>query len=388
MKAIALIAAAVAAALLAAEGLLRALDYNSPQWVRRDPDLGWALRPGAQGWFTHEGRAFVTVNRAGQRDRERTLDKPEGVYRIAVLGDMYSEAMHVPLAQTYWWQLGERLQACGFQPGKRIEVLNFGVRGYGTAQAYVMLEARALRYRPDLVLLQFTNGSDVRDNSRALDPIKGRPYYTVDARGVPRLDDSFASSPAHLSRASIGKEVVHRLADRWRALQYARNTATEVQVIGRAHAGSPPDEVGLEPDVLADPREPAWQEAWRVTEALLASMRDLASRNGAALAVFTVPYAVAVHPDAALRGRVQAKYGVPDLAYPDRRVAAFARANGMLGITLVEGMQERATASGQALYGFDNYRPGFGHWNALGHRAAAEIIAQSLCAVRLSATAG
>ena len=109
-------------------------------------------------------------------------------------------------------------------------------------------------------------------------------------------------------------------------------------------------------------------------------MRELVSRNGAKMALFTVPYAVAVHPDAALRQRVQAKYGVRDLAYPDCRVASFARANSMLGITLVEGMQARATALGQALYGFDNYRPGFGHWNALGHRAAAELIAQSLCA--------
>ena len=53
-----------------------------------------------------------------------------------MLGDAFSEAMQVALEDSYWAQLPERLESCGFRPGKRIEVLNFGVRDYGTAQAW------------------------------------------------------------------------------------------------------------------------------------------------------------------------------------------------------------------------------------------------------------
>ena len=381
MKRRALIGGLAALALLAGgELLLRALGYSAPQWLQADPRLGWTLRPGVRGWFTDEGRAFVTINSAGQRDRERTLDKPQGVFRIVVLGDAYSEAMHVPLEKTYWSLLGERLEACRFARGRRIEVLNFGVRGYGTAQAYVMLEKRALGYRPDLVLLQFTNGSDVRDNSFALDPRKLRPFLMLDAQGRPRMDYSFVSSPAFVRRASRPSEVLRKLTDHSRLLQYARDAGAELRLIGRAQARSDPNEMGLEPDVLAEPRDAAWQDAWRVTELLIARMGQLAARSGAKLAVFSVPYAVAVHPDATLRESVRAKYGVPDLAYPDRRVAAFADRNGMLGIALVKQMQAVAASTGRALYGFDNYHPGFSHWNELGHQAAAEIIARRLCA--------
>jgi len=88
-----------------------------------------------------------------------------------------------------------------------------------------------------------------------------------------------------------------------------------------------------------------------------------------------VPFPFAVDPDVAERERLRAKYGVADLTYPDRRVVSFARQHGMLGIMLAPEMQALAAATGSHLYGLNA-----GHWNELGHRAAAEIIARSLCA--------
>ncbi|HEX6265568.1 MAG TPA: SGNH/GDSL hydrolase family protein [Burkholderiales bacterium] len=382
-----LLAAAGGAGLLvvACEVLLRVAGYSSPAWYRPDPVLGWTLRPGVSGWFADEGRAFVRINSAGQRDRERSLEKPAGVYRIAVLGDAFSEGMQVALEETYWWQLGERLQGCGFQQGRRIEVLNFGVRGYGTAQAYLMLQTKALRYQPDLVLLQFTNGNDPRDNSRALDPGKKRPFLVLDGNGGARLDGSFIASPGYASRASFSHEALRTLSDASRTLQWLRkareegNVFASATVISSANATTG-NEAGLELPTLAPPQDPQWQEAWRVTELLLLRIRDLAQRNGARLAVFTVPFAMQAHPDAAWREALQRKYGTPDLAYPDRRVASFARANGMRAIELANELQALSVATGTYLYGFENTEVGFGHWNAHGHRAAAAIIARQLCA--------
>jgi hypothetical protein len=375
-----LVAAAAVAVLLGLELILRAVGYSSPGWYRPDPRLGWALRPGVSGWFTGEGKAFVQINSAGQRDREHRIDKPGNVYRIAVLGDAFSEGMQVALEETYWALLPELLASCGFQPGKRVEVLNFGVRGHGTAQAYLMLETTALRYRPDLVLLQFSNANDVRDNSYALDPKRDeRPFFVLDEQRRLRLDDSFASAGAYASRASPGGEVLRKLAERLRVLQLARGLRN-LDVMERAHAQNAGNEKGLETEALAAPRDALWKEAWRITEGLIAKTSELALRNGARLAVVTVPFAMQVHPDAAQREALQVKYGVADLAYPERRVASFARQNGVLAIMLGPQMQALAAATGSSLYGFENAKPGFGHWNDLGHRTAASIIAQQLCA--------
>jgi hypothetical protein len=375
-----LVAAAAVAALLGLELLLRAAGYSAPGWYRPDPQLGWALRPGRSGWFTSEGRSFVQINSTGQRDREHSLSKPQDVYRIAVLGDAFSEGMQVALEETYWAMLPEQLASCGFQPGKRVEVLNFGVRGYGTAQAYLMLKTTAVRYRPDLVLLQFSNGNDVRDNSYALDPKREeRPFFVLDETGRLQLDDSFASAGAYARRASFSRKVLRNLAEHSRVLQLARGLRN-VELVERVHAGSAANETGLETEVLAAPREAPWKEAWRITEGLILEMGDLAMRNGARLAVVTVPYAAHVHPDAAQRAALMARYGVADLAYPERRVASFAEQNGILAIMLGAEMQAIAAAARSSLYGFENAKPGFGHWNELGHRAAAAIIAQQLCA--------
>jgi hypothetical protein len=231
-------------------------------------------------------------------------------------------------------------------------------------------------------LLQFTNGNDVRDNSFALDPKRQeRPFFVLDGQGGLELENSFGSSPTFVKRLSSSHEVLRKVSDRSRALQLVRR-ATELELMGRAHAQSTANEAGLEIEVLAAPRDALWKEAWQITEGLIARIGEFALRNGAKLAVVTVPYAMQVHPDVALRESLQAKYGVPDLAYPDRRVASFARRNGMLAIMLAPEMQALAVATGSYLYGFENSVLGFGHWNQLGHRTAAEIIARRLCADR------
>jgi len=360
------------------EIVLRAIGFSSPIWHQPDARLGWSLRPGAAALFTSEGRAYVRINAAGQRDVEHTLDKPDGVYRIAVIGDSYSEAMQVERDKAYWALLPERLSACGFAKGRAIEALNFGVAGYGTAQEYIVLQTEAMRYSPDLVLLQFTTGNDVRNNSFALEPEKDQPFYHLAADGRLHIDASFASEPKFRGRTSFLSETVRKVTDKSRVFQLIRY-AKESTFIPVAHAGV---EQGLEAAVLAPPRDPLWDEAWRVTEGLISMTADYATRNGARFALVSVPYAIQAHPDRAQRERLQAKLGVKDLLYPDRRLAALAEKDGFDAVTLAEGMLRIAQQKDAPLYGFPNTQLGFGHWNETGHRVAAELIAQSLCSSR------
>jgi len=360
------------------EIVLRAVGFSQPIWHQPDARLGWGLRPGAAALYTAEGRAYVRINAAGQRDVEHTLDKPDGVYRIAVIGDSYSEAMQVDRDKAFWALLPERLAACGFAKGRAIEALNFGVAGYGTAQEYIELQTDAMRYQPDLVLLQFTTGNDVRNNSFALEPEKDQPFYHLAADGRLHLDASFAAEPKFRGRTSFLSETVRKVTDKSRVFQLIR-FVKESTFIQPAHAGV---EQGLEAAVLAPPRDPLWDEAWRVTEGLITMTADYARRNGARFALVSVPYAIQAHPDRAQRERVQAKLGVQDLLYPDRRLAALAEKDGFDAVLLAQGMLRAAQEKDAPLYGFANTQLGFGHWNENGHRVAAGLIAQSLCSSR------
>ena len=375
---LAIVAVASLIGLLLFEMALRLLGFTSPTWYRPDAELGWTLRPGVAGWHTKEGRAFVEASSAGWRDIEHTVDKPTDVYRIAVLGDSYSEAMQVDRDEAFWALLPERLIACGFARGKRIEVLNFGVSGYGTAQEYLVLESQAMRYRPDLVLLQFTNGNDVRNNSQALEEDKLRPFYLLEADNTLRLDRSFASEADYLRRSSTGHETLRKLSDRSRIVQLVQTVRSQ-PLMPQAKAAPAGVEQGLEPLVLAPPVDPLWEEAWQITEKLLAKTAAYARQHGAQFMLVTVPYAIQVHPDPLVRVALQDKLGVPDLFYPDSRIAGISRRNAFRAVLLAPEMQGLAETHQTYFHGFPDIGMGRGHWNAEGHRAAAEIIGRRLC---------
>jgi hypothetical protein len=365
--------------------LLRSTGYSAPIWYHPDTELGWTLRPGVSGWQSREGRAFVESNADGWRDAEHSLIKAPDVYRIAILGDSYSEAMQVGREEAYWSLLPQRLTGCNFAPGKRIEVLNFGVSGYGTAQESLLLASKALPYQPDLVLLQFTNGNDVSDNSRALAEENLRPYFTLGENGALQIDNTFAAAPAFRSRFSMAHQLLRSVSDHSRVVQLL-HTVRSQQAIRNANAHIKTNEPaaagveqGLEPLVLAAPRDKRWNEAWQITEKLIEGTHNFVRLNNMRFLVMTVPYAIQVHPDARVRAELQNKLGVPDLLYPDRRIVDLARRSGFDAVTIAPEMQRLADEKNIYFHGFANVGMGRGHWNADGHRVAADLVSRRLC---------
>ncbi len=144
-----------------------------------DPDRGWSFNPGASFQWQGEGeRPFILVNKDGLRDREHTKEKPPKTYRIAVLGDSFAEALQVPMEKTFWWKMRKQLnKKCSALGDRKVEVINFGVQGYGTAQELMTLRHKVWEYSPDLVILAFFPGNDLINNSKKLEFYKRRPFF-------------------------------------------------------------------------------------------------------------------------------------------------------------------------------------------------------------------
>jgi hypothetical protein len=95
----------------------------------------------------------LTTNAWGMRDRERTLAKPTGVYRIALLGPSYVMGSGVADADTFPRFLEQKLNASDtVAPDHTVEVLNFGVAAYTLTQQLAMLEEKVLKFQPDVVV--------------------------------------------------------------------------------------------------------------------------------------------------------------------------------------------------------------------------------------------
>jgi len=376
---------------LIAEIALRVAGYSYPDFYQPDDLRGYALRPSMEGWYRKEGEAYVRINSDGLRDGEHSKAKPANTIRIAVLGDSYPEAFPVAMEDAFWVVMEKNLQQCGAFGGKKIEVINFGVSGYGTAQELITLREHVWPYSPDIVLLALTTNNDISDNVRALKKTDEVPYF-VYRDGKLSLDDSFKETRAFRWRQSRLNRMGRWIRDHsrlvqavnqghhgfkiWLASRRARNAPANSPETKTAAAAS--EELGIDNVVYRAPSDDVWNDAWHVTEGLVAQMRNEVAVKGAKLLVVTLSNGIQAFPDANVRQLFMQRLGVNDLFYPDNRIKQLCEREKIAVITLAPWMETYADQNKTFLHGFgDNI--GNGHWNQLGHQVAGEFIAQKLC---------
>lgn len=350
------------------------LDYRSPYVF--DEQIGAGLLPGFRYTQIQEGRAAIRINSAGFRDREHTRQKPSGVFRIAVLGDSFAEALQVDESRTFWSVLERELQRCPAFTGQTVEVLNFGVSGLGTAQELELLRSRVWDYDPDLVLLAFLPGNDVRNNSPALEPDRRRPFYRLAGERL-ELDRSFLADPEVVRmRTSTSvwlKDLLRRNSLLMALVYHARHRESAAPAAARS------TEVGLDDRVFAPPPDDDWRTAWQVTEQILLQMAIEVRQHDARLVIAVLNNAVQVAPDPAVTQALADRLHVVDLDEPDRRLQQFGERAGVPVLLLTPSMREIARREQVFFHGFPNTALGTGHWNERGHQTAGEILARELC---------
>jgi hypothetical protein len=384
--------------LVMSEIFLRVIGYSYPLFYTTDYYRGFALQPGVAGHYQREGESDVRINSDGLRDREHAKAKPSDTVRIAVLGDSFSEAMHVPMEQTFWSLLQHKLQECNGFPGKKVEVINFGVSGYGTAQELMTLRQKVWDYSPDLVVLAFTTYNDIYDNSRALSRTEEVPYF-VYRNGELTYDPSFRDSRTYRQRDSKLNRLGRWLHNELRVVQLIhyvqfvaklkltdwrnkRRLAAQNQT-KPADSSSPAvrnaEDIGIDNMIYLEPQDENWKEAWHVTEGLIKQMRDDVAQKKAGFLLVTLSNAIQVYPDPVVRQKFLQHVGADSIFYPNLRLKALAQREQIDFLDLAQPMQAYADQNKVFLHGFGSDL-GNGHWNANGHRLAAELIAQKLCA--------
>jgi hypothetical protein len=366
-------------ALAVAEVALRISGFTYFNPYKVDQDLGFSLRPHAEGWWTKEGRAYIKINSDGLRDFEHTFAKPADTIRVAVLGDSFAEALQVPIEQTFWCLMQRRLQASLSSRGKNVEVINFGVSGFSTARELIMLRHRVWQYNPDVVLLLFTPGNDVKDNSRALtgysEPL---PYFILQNRSLV-LDNSALRQRENQTLFRLQRSAVGDVWDWIRARSRVLGLLYTVResYFSQGNQLRRDNERGIDGNVFRTPNTQDWLEAWLVTEKLIEAMRNEVESHGAKFLVVTGSNGIQVDPNDGLRDEYMKKLGVSSLFYPEERIKALGDRERIGVLTLAPLFLEAAKKNQIELHGFGENK-GRGHWNEEGHKLAAELIATRL----------
>lgn len=385
---------------LIGEIVLRAIGYSTPEFYAVDETRGYALAPNVKGMYRKEGRTWVEINSDALRDIEHPVQKPGNTLRIAVIGDSYAEALQVGLDETWWRIMQGKLDSCSFPDGKKVEVINFGVSGYGTAQEYITLKEKVWKYSPDIVILAITTNNDITDNYR---PFKKTeiPYFVYKDNDLV-LDDSFKNSTKfRFDNSLVGRagswiknnlRIIQAIQDGQTALKYrwaewtrkpepppAENKPTEGKPAEVAPRPQPQaGDVGIDNLIYRAPKDDQWNEAWKVTEGLILKISEEVRAHDAKFVVVTLSNGAQVMPDPKARTAHLSYLGGEDIFYPDNRIKKFAEANSIRVVTLVPALQAYAEKNNVILHGFEK-NLGFGHWNQNGHRVAGEVLGETFC---------
>jgi len=370
----------IALALATAEVGVRALHLMPTRFWKPDPLLGTRLIAGKEGWWTQEELEFrvpIRINSAGFRDVEHSLAKPDGVFRTVVCGDSFIEALQVPLEDTMARQLESLLNRSA--DDSRHEVISLGVSGYGTASEWLAYREIGRLYHPDLVLIAFYPGNDVRNNSPRLETLL-RPVYAEDGVLL-RIDAAKKTTRSERSWPAtiIGSSEAYRFFRKIVLTKHPEMTAwlIDTGLIQPGAASKPPlrDGVPLDFGVYAPDLDDDWRDAWQRTEALLQDFRRMVEERGARFALVIVAGREQIDPTsweqivAANPAMQDTKW---DLFAPERRIASWCKRERIPCLRLSDAFLRARDPAAPLHYRYD------GHWTPAGHRLAAETVAKYL----------
>ena len=265
------------------------LTNESLVWEKHDR-WGWFHTPDAEGEFVKISfKQQININSRGLRERDLDYAKPGALKRIFVVGDSTVVGFEVPDTDTFPRSLERELNV--LNEAADFQVINGGVRGYGTDQALLLLEEEGMKYSPDIVLYKWT-GNDYDDNRTIHRPFRkfGKPSYAWDGeelvlKGAPVPDYPYSS---HFVLNSTGEIVELPVSNKTRLNMWIRDN-----VVSRSSFVTAVVTIIIQLDVLSaslkksgsfqgegpSTGENDW--VFQTAVALITRMREVAEQQGA-----------------------------------------------------------------------------------------------------------
>lgn len=344
-----------------------------------DPIRGWQNKPSSSAEFVNREagiRNRVTINSKGLRDQELSYEKPEGTLRILLLDASAIAGFEVPQAETVDAVLESLLNG-----PQKVQVINGATRAYGTDQSLLFLMSEGLRYQPDIIIyvvseLDLDDNLVIHKRNRAY----GKSYFqikpdgTLELRGTPvprkfipdnrtlmadplaqkyadRISGTAPAQTRGIKAPAVTDNQGYTLVE-FRKFLYERSAL--YRLVAKILKGSPLTRKWIQRMGLtreADIPKPAQlvDLEWRITSALLAEMKKVADQNRAKLAFYEFSNGFSPNADLERLAQVAQKLNAPLIRTYDVFHAA-------------QASKVRPTFARDA------------HWNAEGHRLAAQII--------------
>lgn len=375
--------------------------------------LGFELKPNI-GDFSYQQTCLqispVTVDPEGRRVSRTGGQHPasDSSVRIAILGDSFMMGREVADNETTAAALAAAVN--------NADVINYGVPGYGTTQAYLSYILKARELKPDVTVLGFLDVNDVAENSAYLSKDESlanfRPFLADDGetilppRGEPAADSHFMLLPSkihgflkqHSFAYYAAFTYVVKPLQRTATQRFARAKATEST--GRYDSQNAKQR--SEPAPSRKAYDYWWQSkdlfrylaiyqrnpddkfeaAWRTTERALILLRDAIAKDQGHFVLMLIPAENASWMENALK-QYEQEFGESappdfDVRYPAERLIQFGANNNIdvLDLGPYFSAYRDKYSLGKPYFAFHCD----GHWNPLGHYIAAHALTEHLAA--------
>ena len=168
------------------------------------PTLGWSIKKNGSSGF------YLANSAAIRSDREYAIAPPRGVLRISTFGDSFTHCSDVKNNETW--------QAVMESYDSNMEVLNFGVGGYGLDQAYLRYLEDGRQYQSNIILIGYMSENIMRNVNTY------RPFYIPDT-GFPLTKPRFMVKNGVLS---LIPNPINSLHDYKMLLVHSRDTLSRI----------------------------------------------------------------------------------------------------------------------------------------------------------------
>jgi len=321
------------------ESIVRAFCIGHINTVSRYHDKILKLRPHVGFMNYEENKNWVETNNLGFHDHDRAATNDK--YRILFLGDSFVEGRQVSTESLFTIRLEKRFA----QAGQKIETINGGVLGTGTAYQYVLWkEFFEPSIRIDHLVLCFYMGNDLVDNNAELmfSAFPGTDHaFFVDSQG--EISD-VGKRPGQLKKVVTYVRDYSALANTLYEAAYQMKKGREQRSDTSANA--------VEKAVVGKASENnagAWEASERGTIALIRKWKsELEGKN--------IPFDIVVIDRP---GRVYNKF---ELEFMDTLKTTCAQDQ-------IDCIRLKLAEDPYKLYSFDGKR--LGHFNERGHETAA-----------------
>lgn len=328
-------------------------------FMTNDELLDHRFVPHGRGFFkTTEFRTEYVINSLGLRDREFSVNKPDSVVRILMLGDSFTEGNGVNSNQTFSKRLEKMLNTAGLPFG--CEVINAGVGSYSPLPEYLYLKNFGLQLQPDIVILNF-------DLSDVYDDIQYTARAKFDDRGVP-----IGITPQRETVSSSW--IVRRLVGIKNFFKEHTQLYNFIRIRLDMYLNTPANENVLNGDfrydkyaLLKEDGHSRGPEEWTLSEKYLFMIRDTLRAHGIEFLVCVYPYGLQVSPREWIAGRAYWSFK-QDTVYsmkPQEFLQGLCEAHGINVINLCSDFRERSKQIYPLYYDYN------GHWKPEGHEVAA-----------------